>query len=135
MFLEQLFDIKLFFACFFGGSFAMILWNPSVRYFDRKLVRKMRACETIPPRNDANRSAEQMIGMLQRRMCKLNIQQKNHPKGYIRNFGSFTMNRTLSSFILMAHAVGCEVVLRAREDRDIEENPKQIDALIAGEKV
>lgn len=135
MFLVNLFDIKLFFACLFAAPFALILWDPSARYFERKLARKMRACEAIPPRDDANRSAEQMIGMLHRRMCKLNIQQKNHPKGYIRNFGSFTMKRALSGFILMAHAVGCEVVLRAREDKDIEQNPKQIDALIAGEKV
>lgn len=115
--------------------FGLIAHKIAARYFTRKLILEMKACEKIPPRDDANHSAHQMIDMLRRRMCKLNIQQKDHPKEYIRNFGSFSMHHTLSSFILMAHTVGCEVVLRSREDKDIENNPEQTDAFLTGKTI
>lgn len=99
----------------------------------------MGACAELPPSDDARKAANGMMSTICQRMYKLGfpgmwgIGQKR--KGYCM-LDTFDpdMKRVLVDFVRMAHAVGIEIVMRARSKEDIENDPKGTDLYISKQR-
>lgn len=140
---DKLFYFMSFFGdlvtiCAVAGTVSTVVtavWG----HYHVKAARAMGACAELPPSDDARKAARGMKGLILRRMHKLGfpamweIGQKR--KGYTM-LDTFDPDyeRVLTDFVRMAHAVGCEVMLRARSEEDIENDPRGTDLYISKQR-
>jgi len=87
-----------------------------------KYAKKFHASTSLPPRDDADKSARTVMSYLYRRCEEMNLDTKE--KGIKRAFDNIEY---LHDWIRMFHAFGCEMVIRKVADSDIGENTKNLD--------
>lgn len=108
-------------------------------HYHVKAARELKACAELPPSDDARQSVKGMMNLICRRMRALNfpaiwtIGQKKTGYSMLYTFDP-DIRRELVDFVRMAHAVGLEVVLRARSEEDIENDPKSTDLYISKQR-
>lgn len=125
-------------TCALTGTVAAVV-TAVYGHYHVQAARELKACAELPPSDDARKSVNGMLGIICRRMKALNFpamwtigQQK---RGYTMLY-TFDpdIKRELVDFVRMAHAVGFEVVLRARSEEDIELDPKGTDLYISKQR-
>ena len=85
-----------------------------------KMALEFKACKEIPPTDDAEMSLKKMMSFICFRMKELDFPAIHndgvHPFTMLDTFGDVSKSPEIVTLINMAHAVGCEVVLRPRKE-------------------